>query len=187
VSPTSQLSTANPFPTRERYGDAIAAETSPVLKSTTTSLAHTPDERTGEAFTPGQKAALLKMRRSDWSKAVLAHLTAFGQADCVGADYRALAEQKLAINKGSFHVLTDHGRWEADRVASLIARELDMRVIAYSLYPRRGSAAKAVCTCGWSAFRTRAIRSYSGLLHQDANYHLWHVANVPKPTCEASS
>lgn len=139
-----------------------------------------PLPQTGEiVLTPGQKIALLKMRRSDWTKAVLAHLEAFGAAEVCGEDYRALARIGLAESRGAYHVRTPLGRWRADRVAVELARGADMHVITYNLFPRHGSAASARCSCGWSAFRTRAVSSYVLTLGQDAQHHLKHVGGQP--------
>jgi hypothetical protein len=155
---------------RTRYGDATAD--SPALD--------TPITRAGEiVFTPGQKIALLKMRGSDWSKAVLRHLIAFGHIDAVGADYFALARIGLAARRGSYHVLTPQGRWRADRVAVELARKSGIHVITFNLNPRYGAAANAKCTCGWSSFRTRAVPSYALLVDKDAQHHLEHEGALP--------
>jgi len=171
---TAALMRQHPFPSRERYDGACGASPAPI---TPAPLPHQPGA--GEvAFTPGQKAALLKLRHSDWTKAVLNHLVAFGQADCSIEDCRSLAALKLAINKGSFHVLTDHGRWKADRVAAELARELDMHIITISLHPRHYTAADAKCICGWRTRRTHAVPSYAALIRRDARFHLERVSVV---------
>ena len=161
---------------RARYGDA-ADEASPALSpGPETSDLAPGTTRAGEALlTPGQKIALLKMRGSDWSKAILKHLTAFGQDEISGRDYVALANLGLAINKGTFHVLSPPGRWRADRVACELARGLDMHVMTLALAPKFGSAASAKCTCGWSTFRTRAVPSYATLIAGDAHHHLQNM------------
>jgi hypothetical protein len=124
---------------RVRYGDG-ADVTAPAARSE-------PLPRAGEIlFTPGQKVALLTMRRSDWSNAVLAHLKAFGRDGVSGGDYRALAGLGLAVNKGSFHVLTPTGRWRADLVAMELARASGLHAVRTDLYPRYGVAAFAKCT-----------------------------------------
>jgi len=144
------------------------------------SMPAAPLPKAGEIIlTPGQKIALLKMRRSDWSKAVLAQLEAFGKADCAGGDYRALAQLGLAVCKGSFHVLTPAGRWRADRVAVELARDAELHIVTYDLFPRSRGAASAKCTCGWSSFRTRAIASYVVLLGADAHRHLEREGALP--------
>jgi hypothetical protein len=138
-----------------------------------------PAPRAGEILlTPSQKVALLTMRRSDWSEAVLAHLKAFGRDAVSGGDYRALARLSLAVNKGSFHVLTPPGRWRADLVAMELARENDLHVIAMEPNPRYG-AAYAKCTCGWRVFRSRVNASYAALLARDARSHLEHEGALP--------
>ena len=153
---------------------ARAADASPVLDATK------PAERTGEVLlTPGQKIALLKMRGSDWSKAVLSHVVAFGQGDTVGADYYALARLGLAVHKGSYHVLTPTGRRRADQVAVELARAEGMHVITYDLANRYGRAASARCTCGWGTYRTRAVPSYALLIGQDVQRHLEHEGALP--------
>lgn len=159
---------------RKRYG--VAAEGSPALESPSP---HTP-ARAGEILlTPGQKIALLTMRKSEWSQAVLAHLTAFGQADVAGGDYRACAKLGLAVHKGSYHVLTPQGRWRADRVAVEIARAHGLHCVTLDLNPRYGAAASAQCTCGWSTYRTTKILSYGAMLARDAHWHLQQVGVVP--------
>jgi hypothetical protein len=145
-----------PFPTRERYEETA------------------PRPAPEPEFTDGQKVALLDMRRSDWSKAVLAHLRAFGKADCCGDDYRAMAARGLAVNRGSFHTLTQHGRWRADLVAIEIARAEGMHVVTYHL-GRSGPAAKAAsarCLCGWSSYATRNVASYMTTLQRHGRGHL---------------
>lgn len=138
-----------------------------------------PLPKAGEVvLTPGQKIALLKMRGSDWSEAILSKLERFGQAECTGADYRALASLRLAVCKGSFHVLTPAGRWRADRVARDIARESGIHAITIEFFPRSRGAASARCSCGWSTYRSRAIKSYASMLSADAQHHLRHVGEA---------
>ena len=129
-----------------------------------------------DELTSAQKIALLKMRRSDWSKAALRHLVAFHHADPSGADYRALAEMGLAVCCGSYHRLTAPGRWRADRVAVEIGREAGLHVLVKNLAPSHGRAASVKCICGWSAFRTRAIPSFCSSISRDAAYHIASVS-----------
>jgi hypothetical protein len=142
--------------------------------------AHVPAPGASEFnLTHGQKIALLKMRRSDWSKAVLAKLAELGNTDVAGADFRSLVPLHLAVCKGSFHVLSEHGRWRADRVAEAFAREIGMHVISYD----RGGFDRAAfwrCTCGESAYRTRHVGNYMGLLVKGGRLHLEHVGALPK-------
>jgi hypothetical protein len=163
---SDNLLTKYPFPNRERYGDA--AGTSPALASS-------PLPGAGEDLSRNQKIALLKMRRSDWSKAVVSRLKIDGDVRISGADYVACRELGLAVQKGSFHVLTLRGRWQADQAAMAIAREIGIHAITYDL-GRFGAAACAKCTCGWRTFRTRAIDSFVTLLCNDARHHLEHVS-----------
>jgi hypothetical protein len=130
-------------------------------------------------LTPAQKVALLKMRRSDWSKAVVAHLEAFGKAEVTGGDYRALAQLGLAVNKGSFHVLTPAGRRRDDQVAMELARDNGLHAVTYDYRPRGQGAAFVRCTCGWCVFKSRTQRSYALALHQAANAHLQREGALP--------
>lgn len=155
---------------RSYYGNE-APEASPALGSAAAAL----KPRAGEiVLTPGQKVALLRMRRSDWSKAVLAKLQACGVADCSLSDYQACARLGLAIHKGSFHVLTGQGRFRADRIAMDFAREIGMHWLRFDL-GGNGVAAKVQCTCGWSRHRTRVFDSYITLVHSDGVAHLQKV------------
>lgn len=164
----------------EQSVSALRARLSAAVAEASVSSPDAPLPRAGKiVLTPSQKVALLKMRRSDWSKAVVAHLVAFGMGECDGGDYRAFAAIGLAEHRGSFHVLTPQGRWRADQVAIEIARDTGMHVVTYSLTPRHGSAASAKCTCGWGAFRTRAIASYATTLAADVRKHLEHVGEHP--------
>lgn len=103
-----------------------------------------------EQLTDGQKIALLKIRKNEWSKAVLQHLEPFGKAECTGDDYRSLVPLHLAIDKGGYRVPTHHGRWVADQVAMTIARERGMHVITHVI-PKKGMglAPYIRCTCGF--------------------------------------
>ena len=163
----------HPFPTRQRYEDGPAAPgTSPAPAPP---LPPSPKGAGEPLLTAGQQVALLKMRGSDWSKAVVQHLKAFGRADCDGADYRALAAAGFAVNKGSFHVLTSQGRWLADRVACDIARSEGLHVVTYDLFPRSRGAASAKCTCGWCTYVSRTFASYVVQLGSFGRHHLEHV------------
>lgn len=183
---TTAMLLEHPFPTRERYGDAAAASgPSSALASTS----DCPLARAGElVLTAGQEIALLRMRRSDWAAAVVEHLISLGRADCAIEDYRALAAAGLAVNKGSFHVLTSRGRWRADQVAIELARAEGMHVITYD-FGRTGRAAKAAsacCTCGWQTFKSRAIPSYLIQTVRAGRRHLEHVGSF-LATAEATS
>ena len=62
------------------------------------------------------------MRRSDWSRAVLAKLKEAGLLVVAGDDFRSLVPLNLAIAKGhSYHVPTQSGRWRAIRVVPTVA------------------------------------------------------------------
>jgi hypothetical protein len=131
-------------------------------------------------LTPGQKVALLKIRRSDWAKAVLKHLIAFGKADCTIDDYRVLERLHMAVNKGSFHVLTPHGRWTADIEAMKIARAEGMHVVTYDFgrgerHELGGAPATAHCTCGWRVSKSRMQSSYASAIGRAGVGHLRHV------------
>lgn len=131
--------------------------------------------RTGEVLlTPGQKQALLVMRKSETSRAVLEQLRALGQLATGGADYYALAGLGLAINKGAFHVLSPNGRWRADNIAIAYARELKLHLLTFN-HGGPGRAAYVRCTCGFVAYRSRHIPSYAIGLGRDGAYHLAHV------------
>ncbi len=115
--------------------------------------------------------ALLAMRRSDTSKAVLANLSQAGSPGPQGRDFYAAARLGLAIKNGAFHSLTPRGWFEADRIGREIAQHLGMHVVSYDL-GGPGRVARASCPCGWSAFRTRAIPSYLIMLTRDGQHHL---------------
>jgi hypothetical protein len=130
-------------------------------------------------LTCGQKIALLKLRGNDWSKAVLAKLEETGNATVAGDDFRSLVPLHLAINKGSFHVLTPSGRWRADRIAEEIARTLDIHVISYD-YGRYGRAAFWECTCGDVGYHSRYAGDAVLAIGRGARLHLEHVGAAPK-------
>ena len=151
---------------RARYGDA--ENDSSALATPKASTA-----RAGEiVLTPGQKIALLKMRGSDWSKAVLRKLKQLGKGDVSGGDFYAVARLGFATQAGSYHVLTPQGRRRADGIAMDIARAIGMHTMTYYLGGTGRHAARAQCTCGWSAFRSMAIQSYITTLSGDAQRHL---------------
>lgn len=172
---TTALLARYPFPSRQRYEDGPAASgPSPAPHS---AVLPSKAPGAGEELTHGQKVALLKARGSDWSKAVLAHLEAFGKADCGIADYRVLVAKGLAVSRGGFHTLTSHGRWRADIVASEFAKAEGMHVMTYNA-GRRGPASKAAsarCTCGWSSYASLNIASYMTPPHRHGRGHLEHV------------
>lgn len=129
----------------------------------------------------GQRVALLMMRRSDWSKAVLVKLREAGLLVVTGDDFRSLVPLGLAIAKGhSYHVPTSNGRWRADRIAEQIARDLDLHVIAYD-YGSYGRAAFWHCTCGERSYHSRNTPgNYVGKLVKGGRLHLEHVGAVEK-------
>lgn len=131
-------------------------------------------------LTDGQKIALLKVRRSDWSKAILTTLKEQDLcATTTGDDFRALVPLHLAINKGSFHVLTMSGRWRADRVAQEIARARNIHAISYD-YGSFGRAAFWCCLCGARSYKARHIGNHVGHLVKGARLHLEHVGAMAK-------
>lgn len=135
-----------------------------------------------------QQLALLAMRRSDLS-AVLAKLAQAGTARAPGRCFYELAQLGLAVRspRGTFHILSPRGRYEADRVGREIARQFGLHVISYDL-GGPGRAACARCPCGWAAFRTRAIGSYLISLTRDAAFHMARVAGeAAQPSVPISS
>ncbi len=132
----------------------------------------------------GQQLALLVMRRSDLSKAVLGRLVQARTPGPAGRHFYEVARMELAIHQGSFHQLTPRGRYEAERIAREIARALELHVVTYDL-GGPGRAARASCSCCWSVFRTRAISSYLVMLSRDADRHLRHqdVINAQAASC----
>jgi hypothetical protein len=124
-------------------------------------------------LTVGQKIALLKMRRSDWAKAILAKLTEIASSAVTGDDFRSLVPLNLAIAKGSLHVLTSSGRWRADQVALQIARSLDFHVITYD-WTGPGRACFVRCTCGFNVHRQQR---HKHLLGRSGANHLAFVAS----------
>lgn len=158
-----------------RSGDAAGRSPAPPQPALLTPGAGEP------LLTDGQKIALLKMRRSDWSKAVLTKLKELDLCTATGDDFRSLVPMRLAISKGSYHVLTSSGRWRADRVAEQIAREASMHIISYDFGGRYGRGAFYRCTCGASAaYRSKYIGNYMGLVAKDARHHLEHVGAIKK-------
>lgn len=151
--------------------DASPAPTSPVA----------PSGAGEEVLTPGQQVALLKMRKSDWSKAVLKHIAALDQDRCDGADFRSCAEIGLAINKGSYHVLSNPGRWRADQLARAIAKANGMHVISTEIpKPSSGFAPQVRCTCGFQVRVSRYVPGWENQLSRAGHGHLRHVG----ATCE---
>jgi hypothetical protein len=160
---------------RVPHGDA--ADRSPAPSSSPQPPAHGAGE---PVLSQGQKIALLKMRRSEWSKAILSKLKEIGACDVTGEDFRSLVPLHLAVNKGSFHVLTSSGRWRADQVAREIARANDLHVIAYD-FGSYGRAAFWHCTCGERSYHSRATPgNYVGKLVRGGRLHLEHVGAVAK-------
>lgn len=135
-------------------------------------------------LTPSQELALLAMRRSELSKAVLAKLHQAGFARATRVDFGALVHMGLAIKVGTYHRLTPRGWYEADRIGRDKAKELRLHVIGYDL-GGPGRAAKAFCPCGWSTFRSRSIRSYLTSLSADAQHHLNYTATIDAAAAEA--
>lgn len=168
---TLDLQRRFPFPTRDRYEceatEVAGLDPSPALAS------HPLPQRAGGAdLTDGQKVALLNRRGSDWSKAVLSHLRAFGKAECGSADYQALVGKGLAESRGSYHVLTSHGRWRADQVAIELARAEGLHVMTYSAGRRGAKAGSARCTCGWSSRIAAYARDHLFTLRRHGREHL---------------
>lgn len=126
---------------------------------------------------PAQKIALLRIRRSAWSEAILDRLPRFRRYHLTRETFVSLERLGLAIPKGNFHVLTAAGRWRADKIAMEWARSNGIHAITYD-DGGPGRAGKATCTCGWSAFRSRHVGNSSGLLSRDAHHHLTHVGAV---------
>jgi hypothetical protein len=126
-------------------------------------------------LTQGQKIALLKMRKSDWAQAIMAKLKELGTCAVAGDDFRSLVPLRLAINKGSLHVLTSTGRWRADQVAMLIARALGVHVLTYD-WTGPGRPCFVRCTCGFSIFRQQR---HKHLLSRSGANHLAFVASQP--------
>ena len=147
-------------------------------------LAVTTQSSADSPLSEGQQLALLVMRRSDLSKAVLGKLVQARTPGPAGRHFYEVARLGLATHHGSFHRLTPRGFYEADRVAREMARTLELHVVTYDL-GGPGRAARASCSCGWSAFRTRAIPSYLVTLHRDAGHHLRHqdVINASAASC----
>jgi len=145
------------------------------------SAASLPSISSQSSLSEGQQLALLVMRRSDLSKAVLGKLVQARSPGPEGRHFYEVARVGLATHRGTFHLLTPRGRYEADRIGREMARELGLHVISYDL-GGPGRAARASCACGWSAFRTRAIPSYLVMLNRDAGHHLRHqgiAASIP--------
>ena len=139
------------------------------------------------ALSEGQQLALLTMRHSELSEAVLAKLAQAGTPRAQGRHFYELARLDLAIRspKGSFHILSPRGRYEADRIGRAIARQIGLHVVDYDL-GAPGRAASARCPCGWSSFR-RAYGNFLLSLTRDAAFHMAHVAGAPLKTIPISS
>lgn len=140
-------------------------------------------QRAGEPkLTQGQKLALLVMRQSDLSKAVLAGVIARTKDGPAGRDFYECAKLGLAINKGKFHVLTPRGRWLADFVATDVARQFGLHIITYFHGDRgNGQAAYSKCTCGWRSYpRSTYNASWLSGIGGAAQAHLAHVAEKAK-------
>lgn len=93
----------------------------------------TPPART---FTPQQQLAMLILRKSELSKAVVAKL----QRSTVKAgeqDYQFLVTERLAKHTGIRRELLPMGRWQADRIARELARLLDIPILRMGGTTRR--------------------------------------------------
>lgn len=156
------------------------ADTSPA-PGQTAPHPQTPSPGAGEPrLTHGQRVALLMMRRSDWSRAVLAKLKEAGLLAVNGDNFRSLVPLGLAIAKGhSYHIPTRHGRWTADRIAREIARDIGMHVITYN-YGGPGRAAFWECTCGDRGYHSRHAGDFVLAIGRGARLHLEHVGAVEK-------
>jgi hypothetical protein len=131
-------------------------------------------------LTHGQRIALLIMRRSDWSKAVLAKVKEAGLLVVTGNDFRSLVPLGLATPKGhSYHVPTPSGRWRADRIAEEIARDIGIHVISYN-YGGYGRAAFWHCTCGARSYHSRHAGDFVKAIGRGGRLHLEHVGAAPK-------
>jgi len=176
MTDTVTLLQQHPFPTRVRYGDADQG-TPPALDPLDLRASMVPEgtlRAGGHVFTEGQAVAMLKMRGSDWTKAVLKHLRAFGRENCTLEDYRALAQMGFAVNKGSRHVLTPSGGWKANIVAMHIARAEGMHALTYDL-GNTHKAACVKCTCGEVFYKSRHLPNWMIALSRAGRAHLESV------------
>lgn len=121
---------------REYFGHAA-----PALESSQ------PLTRAGElVLTPGQKQALLVLRDNEIARAIIAALKKRGEFVAHGRDFYALGRAGLAINKGSFHVLSPLGRWKADDVVRQYVRDLKLHILMHHY----GINPFVRCSCGYS-------------------------------------
>jgi hypothetical protein len=160
---------------RVPHGDAADRSPAPTSPALLTPGAGEP------VLTHGQRVALLMMRRSDWSKAILSKLKEAGLLVVSGDDFRSLVPLNLATAKGhSYHVPTSNGRWAADKIAMEIARDIGMHVVTYD-FGGEGRGGFWKCTCGQrSPYLSRQVRSYRTRLFAGAKMHLAHVGAVAK-------
>jgi hypothetical protein len=157
---------------RRHFGDNIETADASLTFDHGVTIHDQPPPRVGEVLlTPRQELALLRMRGSDWARVVADKLAETSVGEPTRSDYAACVTIGLAINKGTFSVLTPTGRFRADRLAMSRARFLNMHAVTYDLSNKYvGDQVK--CTCGWSMRKTRYHGKSYALLSAAAMQHL---------------
>jgi hypothetical protein len=109
--------------------------------------------RTPTDLKPSVQLALLTAARTELSKLVVAKLMR-STVRASAVDYLELERSNWAIRAAgrSFHSLTPGGRFKADALAKLFARELDIH-----FFMTRGARfqSSVACTCGWTYSHSR--------------------------------
>lgn len=104
----------------------------------------TPAEPLSSKYTPAQTLALLELRQSDLTKAVLAKLS-HGTARATPAAIAELVEMRLARRRSDMrHELTPHGYFMVFALARALARELGVPLGDHTADGKRASFARSI-------------------------------------------
>lgn len=107
-------------------------------------------EPKSRTFTPSQQLAMLILRKSELSKAVVAKLYHSTVRDGAG-DYEFLVQERLANRKGLGHVLTPMGMFKADQFARELGAQLKLpQLRSGGTSPPRGSYQRQWHTQSWT-------------------------------------
>lgn len=123
-----------------------------------------------------QQIALLTLRKSESALACVSALRRQGTAVSASrSDYAALASIRLAVLKADgWHQLTPQGHWQANRLATALAKKLGLHITTTG-----GDAWNdftAACTCGW---RTWVSRHERGGVNRRIGEHLRTITEHP--------
>lgn len=123
--------------------------TEPVSRMRVEAVAPVTQERASEEtdLSPSQQLALLTLARTELSRMCVAALQR-STVRATAIDYFHLQQAGLAIReRGSrWHEITPRGKWRADSLARIVARDLSLHLIIRSGGGRYESSVS--CTCG---------------------------------------